>query len=67
MTQTPSPFVLQRIYAEARRAVLRRRGGNGPPKTQDTLDNINKVQSFLRAVSVEFHSRLQAAGIHVES
>lgn len=61
-----SPFVLQRIYREARRAVITPGSGAGMHSDPVTHSQVIANQASLRRVSVEFHKRLKKAGIYVE-
>lgn len=61
-----SPFVLRRIYAEARRAVIRPGDGVGMHRDPSTEAQVLGNQPALRRVQAEFVKRLKRAGIHVE-
>lgn len=62
-----SPFTLQRIYREARRAVLHGSRKNGYSSQPETEIGHAMKQAALRKIHVEFHKRLKLAGIKVES
>lgn len=65
--QPPSPFVVARIYAEARTAVLKQSNTfDSARRDQSTVHRVSDAQSFLRRVHDEFHRQLAAAGIAVE-
>jgi hypothetical protein len=54
---SPSWFLVSRIYREARASIH---------SNDHHRDDAMKNQGYLRRVSREFHKRLKAAGIHVE-
>lgn len=61
-----SPFVLRRIYAEARRAVIRPGNGAGVHSDPWTEAQVLANQGPLRRVQAEYLRRLKRAGIAVE-
>jgi hypothetical protein len=65
-TQPVSVVLLNRIYAEAKRAVMPPSSGVGYHRNPSTDSQVLGNQSALRRVHVEFHKRLKKAGIYVE-
>lgn len=53
----PSPFMLEQLYREARRAT---------PGYQGVIDDVVGRQGYLRRVSERFHQRLRELGIPME-